>query len=78
MRATMEEPVACVGDAIIYGSDLQLLDHGNWLNDRVIAFYAELLQRQSRFEKCLFMDPSMVQLLKLLEGVNGFVYVHYM
>jgi Ulp1 family protease len=51
-------------DAVIYGSDLALVQSQTaWLNDAIIHFYFNVLdQRQKKKGKrnCLFMDPSII------------------
>lgn len=53
-------------DAVIYGSDLKLLEkRDEWLNDSCIHFFFTLLQerqkqRNGQHQSLLFMDPSVV------------------
>ena len=53
-------------DAVIYGSDLALIERREWLNDSCIHFFFTLLQRQQQINvqtidrSILFMDPSVV------------------
>ena len=59
-------------DSIIYDSDFKLLDSGNWLNDRLISFVYEYLERETFKDSsvCSFVNPSTVQYLKLCENLQ--------
>lgn len=48
-------------DAVIYGSDLALVQSSNsWLNDACINFFMALLQQRSTSKTYKFMDPSVI------------------
>lgn len=63
-------------DSLLYESDLELLNQGNWLNDRLIGFIYEYLERDEFEIECgernrfSFVNPSTVQYLKLCESLN--------
>jgi sentrin-specific protease 8 len=61
-------------DSLLYESDLELLNEGNWLNDRIIGFVYEYLEREvyeSETETLLgFVNPSTVQYLKLCDSIE--------
>jgi sentrin-specific protease 8 len=61
-------------DSLLYESDLELLDEGNWLNDRILGFVYEYLEREVYREECDellgFVNPSTVQYLKLCDSVD--------
>lgn len=77
-------------DAVIYGSDLALLDSPTaWLNDACIHFQMTRLQQQQSSNSTLFFDPSVISFLMhqctdeedihdFKEGYNNFVNIKKM
>jgi sentrin-specific protease 8 len=58
------EKVINYHDAVIYGSDLKLVQSRTaWLNDACIHFYMNVLQHSESNASCLFMDASVVSFL---------------
>ncbi|GJQ10921.1 hypothetical protein GpartN1_g2712.t1 [Galdieria partita] len=65
-----DQPLSpCYGNVTVYKGDLKLLDVPNWINDRIISFYAEYLNRQctkareqesDAKERVFCVDPSLV------------------
>ena len=78
----MSDIVLNYHNRLLRKSDLLLLEKGCWLNDNIIAFYFEYLERtfQSQFNaKVTFLNPSTSQMAKfmscedlssMLEGLN--------
>jgi len=79
MRKT-DTPIATCGNITLYKQDLELLDAPNWINDRIIAFYAEYLNEQSaknRDKQTVFcVDPSLVFWLLYCNG-SPLPYIWY-
>ncbi|KAJ3187376.1 hypothetical protein HDU85_006664 [Gaertneriomyces sp. JEL0708] len=59
------KPVLLWDDTVLYQSDVDLLQDGEWLNDAIISFQYDWLEKVafSNSQKVLFMRPSMVALL---------------
>ena len=64
-------------DSLLYESDLDLLSEGNWLNDRLIGFVYEYLEKEVYTDECNetnslfgFVNPSTVQYLKLCQSLD--------
>lgn len=88
MRKT-DTPIATCGNITLYKQDLELLDAPNWINDRIIAFYAEYLNEQSaknRDKQTVFcVDPSLVfwllycndwnECVETLKNITGYEYI---
>eukprot|EP00980_Cylindrotheca_fusiformis_P002137 scaffold481_cov208-Cylindrotheca_fusiformis.AAC.3 len=56
-----DELVVNYHDAVVYGSDLKLVQCPTaWLNDSCIHFYMNVLQHEDNDSNFLFMDPSVV------------------
>lgn len=60
--------VLSYGDSLLKKSDINLLQNGQWLNDKIISFMFEFFQTEQYKENCMigFIDPDVVQLIKLL------------
>ena len=70
----MSDPVVIsYHDSLLRESDLELLGGRNWLNDALIAFWFEYLQRNLHSEqsKLLCISPEVTQLLKLGDQVSS-------
>lgn len=67
----MDPVVLSYHDSLLHRSDLDLLNDGNWLNDRIIGFLYEFFENE-RFDSnnLLFVNPSTVQYLKLCESLD--------
>lgn len=54
-------------DTLLHQSDVDLLSGENWLNDNVISFYFEYLQRiiYKKRKELLFISPEVTQCLKI-------------
>ncbi|KAI8908976.1 sentrin-specific protease 8-like protein [Gorgonomyces haynaldii] len=50
------------GDVQLYQEDLKLLKPGQWLNDTIIEFYFELIEKQ--YDRICFVRPAIAYLLK--------------
>ena len=60
-------------DSLLYSSDLNLLSDGEWLNDRLIGFVYEYMEKETyKYEasKIAFVNPSTVQCLKLCSSLE--------
>ena len=72
----MDKVFLSYNDSIIYESDLKLLDTNNWLNDRLIGFVYEYLEKETFNSECnqknyfAFVNPSTVQYLKLCSSLD--------
>ncbi|KAI9255998.1 hypothetical protein BY458DRAFT_558496 [Sporodiniella umbellata] len=57
-------------DVVIRQSDLKTLEPGQWLNDTMLSFHMEFLERTfvPKEAKILFLRPGMVQLITFMEG----------
>lgn len=57
-------------DTLIRSSDIKLLKGPHWLNDQIISFYFEYLQKEkfSSNNRIVFISPEVTQLIKLLRG----------
>lgn len=69
----MDEIVLSYYDSLLHRSDLELLDEGNWLNDRLIGLFYEYFDQelfQVNNNTFLFVNPSTVQYLKLCESLD--------
>ena len=63
-----DKPFLSYHDTLLYESDLELLQvRSGWLNDRLIGFYYEFMERECFSDQtCVaFVNPSTVQLLKM-------------
>lgn len=57
----VDELVVNFHDAVIYGSDLRLVQSGKeWLNDACINFFFAVLRQSASIDHIVFMDPSVV------------------
>ncbi|CAI7997267.1 Sentrin-specific protease 8 [Geodia barretti] len=66
-----EEVVLSFGDSLLRQSDVELLRCCGWLNDRLIGFYFEYLERigfKDYAAKVCFVTPDVTQFVKLHEG----------
>lgn len=56
-------------DILIHRSDIDLLDGPHWLNDTIISFYFEYLEkiRFSETNELLFVSPEVTQCIKLVQ-----------
>ena len=53
-------------DSVLRQSDLALLSAPNWLNDQIISFFYEYLSNEEINDPRIgYVDPSLVQLVKL-------------
>ena len=55
-------------DAVIYKRDLDNFEPGNWLNDACVGFCMRFMEHAvfpSNKDTLLFMDPSVVSLIKV-------------
>jgi sentrin-specific protease 8 len=70
--STKEEIILNYNDSLIYESDLEILNDGQWLNDRLIAFVYEYLEREIYLDQpaVSFLNPSTVQFLKLCSSMD--------
>ena len=65
----MSKVILSYNDSLILESDLDLLASNNWLNDRLIAFVYEYLERDgfeatnNKRDLCGFVNPSTVHYL---------------
>ena len=78
----MADIVLSYHNSLLRQSDLLLLEKGSWLNDNIIAFYFEYLERTfvNKFKsKVCYLNPSTSQMAKflsyeelapMLEGLN--------
>ncbi len=61
-------------DSLLHESDVGLLDDTKWLNDRLIGFVYEYMERETFVDAptslFLFMTPSTVQCLKLCSSMQ--------
>lgn len=63
-------------DSLVFQSDLDLLKEGQWINDRIIGFVYEYLEKEVFPSECneknlfAFLNPSSVQYLKLCESLE--------
>lgn len=59
-------------DSLLHESDLDLLDCGGWLNDRLIGFAYEYFEKElfNSNKRLAFVNPSTVQFLKLSESLD--------
>ncbi|XP_003383983.1 PREDICTED: sentrin-specific protease 8-like [Amphimedon queenslandica] len=57
-------------DSLLRLSDVSLLDPPHWLNDRLIGFYFEYLERDhvKNGERVCFITPDVTQFIKLYRG----------
>ncbi|CAO3687308.1 hypothetical protein G6F70_002391 [Rhizopus microsporus] len=57
-------------DVVIRQSDLKTLEPGQWLNDTMLSFHMEFLERTfvPKEANYLFLRPGMVQLITFIEG----------
>eukprot|EP01122_Echinamoeba_exundans_P008967 TRINITY_DN3063_c0_g1_i1.p1 TRINITY_DN3063_c0_g1~~TRINITY_DN3063_c0_g1_i1.p1 ORF type:complete len:242 (+),score=43.76 TRINITY_DN3063_c0_g1_i1:40-765(+) len=63
-----EEAIVTYVDTTIFQSDLDVLDPGCWLNDKIIGFYFDFLTTEKiKSNKILFMNPSTMILLAFIE-----------
>ena len=72
----MRKSILQYGDVQLYPSDLLLLEAGEWLNDTVIEFYYEYLERSLNNSEILFLRPCIVYLIIQsktadLDGIQG-------
>ncbi|KAJ3158347.1 SUMO1 sentrin specific peptidase 8 [Irineochytrium annulatum] len=80
----MDPPVLSYGDCVLRESDVRLLDDGNWLNDTLIEFVYEYLERSHdpKSLKTAFVRPAIIHLLAHatdtahLEAVVGGLNLH--
>lgn len=56
-------------EVLLHNSDLQLLDGPYWLNDNIISFYFEYLEKNlfSSAEEILFVSPEVTQCIKMVD-----------
>ncbi|RCH87704.1 hypothetical protein CU097_001337, partial [Rhizopus azygosporus] len=56
-------------DVVIRQSDLKTLEPGQWLNDTMLSFHMEFLERTfvPKEANYLFLRPGMVQLITFIE-----------
>ena len=55
-------------DSVLRQSDLALLSAPNWLNDQIISFFYEYLNNDEISDPRIgYIDPSLVQLVKLCQ-----------
>ncbi|KAI5712130.1 sentrin-specific protease 8-like isoform X2 [Diaphorina citri] len=55
-------------DAVLHESDISILQGSDWLNDEIIAFYLEYLEKEVYHKKgMLFVSPQVTQCLKQVE-----------
>lgn len=71
----MDPVVLSYHDSLLHRSDLELLNEGQWLNDRLIGFMYEYFEREVFKELAsrgfaLFVNPSTVQYLKLCSSLD--------
>lgn len=59
-------------DTLLHQSDVELLNGPHWLNDNIITFYFEYLEKAAyKSEKdLLFISPEVVQCLKAAKNVK--------
>jgi sentrin-specific protease 8 len=68
-----DEIVLNWNDSVLYSSDLKLLNSNGWLNDRLIGFVYEYMEKETyKNEKhtIAFINPSTVQCLKLCSSLE--------
>ncbi|KAJ0174644.1 hypothetical protein K1T71_009752 [Dendrolimus kikuchii] len=56
-------------DILVHRSDVDLLDGPHWLNDTIISFYFEYLEREvfNKTNELLFVSPEVTQCIKLVQ-----------
>lgn len=67
----MSDPISLnYHDSLLRFSDVELLKGPYWLNDQIISFYFEYLQKQKfgSNNSILFISPEVTQLMKLMHG----------
>uniref|UniRef100_T1IXK3 Ubiquitin-like protease family profile domain-containing protein n=1 Tax=Strigamia maritima TaxID=126957 RepID=T1IXK3_STRMM len=67
----MENVILSFHDCVIKQSDMNLLDGPEWLNDRLISFFFQYLEKvkYGTYEKGVcFIDPEVCQCIKLSRG----------
>lgn len=70
MAKISNDTVLSYYDCLLRSDDVDLLRGPYWLNDAIIGFYFEFLERHydaSNPKKLLFVSPELTQLLKLTE-----------
>lgn len=57
-------------DILVHQSDMQLLDGPHWLNDTIISFYFEYLEKVlfKEANELLFVSPEVTQCIKLVQA----------
>lgn len=68
--SSSNEVVLSYGDCLLRRSDVDLLKGADWLNDALIGFYFEYLDRKFNTEnkkKYVFVSPELAQLLKMTD-----------
>ncbi|XP_011306138.1 sentrin-specific protease 8-like isoform X2 [Fopius arisanus] len=70
MMSSQQDIVLSYHDVLIRRSDLKTLEDHSWLNDIIIGFYFDHLEREKAQEftgKIVLASPELTQLLKLME-----------
>ncbi|KAI9308287.1 hypothetical protein BJ944DRAFT_246707 [Cunninghamella echinulata] len=55
-------------DVDLHDYDLKTLENGEWLNDKIVEFYMEYMERTTVHNDILLLRPAMVHLLTYMPG----------
>lgn len=70
----MDKTILSFGDSLLHLSDLILIEKSGWLNDKIIGFvyeYFEVEQFKNAKDDIVFLNPSVVQLIKMLPKMEA-------
>lgn len=73
MNSSREDPIVLsFNDSILRISDIRLLQGSHWLNDQIISFYYEYLEKikYKNNRNLLFVSPEVTQCMKLMHGTE--------